>query len=208
MPGKARKTKAVSGVLGRPPPYNARPVENLKLRLESMTATTPGGSRVFTDLDMLASLAVAVTSTTVIPYFSALKIKKVSVWDMNGGSVSLQWSGNNAPPHVKVDQGTSAIASHVAERPPQGSDAFWWQSRDVSSGIALPLFTVSDNPVAGSALTTQTVLEVDLSVVRSDFNVGTATTVVCTASATSPGYVYYRAMHTFLPPLVLPNYAA
>lgn len=129
------------------------------------------GAQVLVNRASLLALVVSFNenaATSVVPEYTAVRVRKVSIWigGGTGSAVSLTWLGYLGPDRVVERSWMSGIPSAIIEFAPRNSRASMWTRSDADATTLLEnLFVINGNNNDGPAAA-QYQVAVDLEVSR------------------------------------------
>jgi hypothetical protein len=170
---------------------------NIELSHKYRFVSTNGTATAITGTSLLCASGgvVTVLNTTFKSMFASVKIKRITMWAppaSQGSAVtcSVEWIGQANSPNREISDTTVSVArnAYVSSSPPPQSLASFWQN--TSSGN---LCTIT--------APTNTIIDVEVSLILNDDDVAAATSVV--ASGTLGGYYFLsldpNATHYYTP---------
>jgi len=158
--GKGRRRRGQNPGVGsssvqrtaNPPAVITAPPQRLVKQYKVLT-----GNQVLVNRGSLLALVVSFNenlATSVVPEFTAIRIRRVSIW-MGGGTastVSLTWLGYLGPDRVVERSWMSGIPTELRESAPRGSRASMWTRSDSDATTLLEnLFVINANNNTGAA---------------------------------------------------------
>jgi len=171
---------------------------NITLRHVYRFVSSSGTATVLTPTSLLCAAGTMGTAlnTSVTSFVASVRINRVTMWTPPASqgataTCSVNWNGYQNSPDVEMSDTTVSVSrpARVSCVPPRGSLAAFWQ-------------TVGTNTICTLVAPTGTIIDVDLSLILSDDDPGTAaSTAVATAAV---GGIYYlsldpNATHRYVP---------
>jgi len=204
---KKGKKQGKMSIAKFPAPYPQKPVQRITLGfLNNQNANAGSQTYAVGFDDIMYAIAVATgTNTSVpcsfVPLWTAVRIRKIELWELGGRSISLTWSQAtatgpwvNGPDATKADSGSLTSPSYVTLKPRASDMAGKWFS--TASTGNLFVMGLSTAPSAGSGTTAvRMFLRVHIDYVLNDAFAFPTTITTAGSNTTLAGNIYWRIMN-------------